>query len=683
MTRRKKVVVLGGGMAGLTAAWRLSEPGWETEFESITVYQRGWRLGGKGASSRGVNGRIEEHGLHVWFGWYENAFQVLRECYEELDRDVTDPECPVRSFDDAMRPSGVIGLAEHRGDTSTLWAGDMPGNSRSASPSRAGRELTAVDLPVQAWNLVSRYFAGLAGTPGSPGSDPVRTAATGVAVSATALLTGAARLVGLRDPGRPVGIQGTRSDRSGPSGAPGAPEAGGDSLYRTWQGVALMASSVRGILADRLLTDPRAFAAINDEEYLDWIERHGGPAQLREFSVVRALYELAFGYADGDTSRPSMSAGTAVLFGGKTLFDYKDSFVWKMRAGMGDIVFAPFYEALRRRGVDFEFFHRVDQLHPSREGDRIEAITVGRQVRLASGRSQYDPLVSHRGLPCFPAEPLVRQLSGAEGIEQHPLESHWCQWPDAERRVLRHGVDFDVAVFALPPGMARYVCTELIDHRPEWRDMVTRIGTVATQSLQLWLREPEPSLGWDHPGSTVSAIDASFTTWASMSHLIDVEEWPAGDRPGTIAYFCGVLDAPPVDDAASAALWHAEVRRRAADFIDQDIVGLLPGTVGPDGFRWELLSGSGGRDRAEPLDSQYWRANVDPSDRYVQSLPGTDRYRLRSDESGYDNLFLAGDWTDSGLNAGCIEAAVLSGLQAANAVRGRPRDHRIGGYFMP
>ena len=35
-------------MAGLTTAWRLSEPGWQDRFESITVYQRGWRLGGKG-----------------------------------------------------------------------------------------------------------------------------------------------------------------------------------------------------------------------------------------------------------------------------------------------------------------------------------------------------------------------------------------------------------------------------------------------------------------------------------------------------------------------------------------------------------------------------------------------------------------------------------------------------------
>jgi uncharacterized protein with NAD-binding domain and iron-sulfur cluster len=62
--------------------------------------------------------------------------------------------------------------------------------------------------------------------------------------------------------------------------------------------------------------------------------------------------------------------------------------------------------------------------------------------------------------------------------------------------------------------------------------------------------------------------------------------------------------------------------------------------------------------------------------------PGSDRYRLRSDESGFDNLYLAGDWTDNGLNAGCIEAAVLSGLQAANAVLGRPRMHRIGGAYL-
>ena len=63
----------------------------------------------------------------------------------------------------------------------------------------------------------------------------------------------------------------------------------------------------------------------------------------------------------------------------------------------------------------------------------------------------------------------------------------------------------------------------------------------------------------------------------------------------------------------------------------------------------------------------------------MQSRPAATRYRLRPDESGYDNLVLAGDWTDNGLNAGCIEAATISGLQAANARAGpltRLPDHR-------
>ena len=63
-------------------------------------------------------------------------------------------------------------------------------------------------------------------------------------------------------------------------------------------------------------------------------------------------------------------------------------------------------------------------------------------------------------------------------------------------------------------------------------------------------------------------------------------------------------------------------------------------------------------------------------------MPGSDRFRLRSDESGFDNLFLAGDWTDNGLNAGCIEAATLSGLQAANAVLGHSRNFGIRGFYL-
>jgi uncharacterized protein with NAD-binding domain and iron-sulfur cluster len=100
------VVILGGGMAGLATAWELSRGDWRRSLAGITVYQRGWRLGGKGASSRGRNGRIEEHGLHVLLGYYDAMFRVLRECYGELDRQRTDPFCPIRTWEEAVRPSG-------------------------------------------------------------------------------------------------------------------------------------------------------------------------------------------------------------------------------------------------------------------------------------------------------------------------------------------------------------------------------------------------------------------------------------------------------------------------------------------------------------------------------------------------------------------------------------------------
>jgi len=671
-------------MAGLATAWRLSEAGWRDDFESITVYQRGWRLGGKGASSRGANGRIEEHGLHVWLGWYQNAFQLLTECYEELDRLTFRPDAPVRTMAEAMIPASKIGLVDRSTGTWKPWVVDLPHNERRPGrPGADGRDMTLVDFTTQGLRLIGRYFESLSSIRAPDVPEQMRSLAAGVPAGLAALGVETIRLSDRSETSvAPPFARGT----NGPID-PARPSAGFRALdgtrQRTWLGMALVIAAIRGIISDGLLADPRGLGAINDEEYLNWVRRHGGPLELADFSVVRAIYDLVFGFIGGDVRRPSVGAGTAVLFGGKTLFDYDGSVFWKMTAGMGEIVFAPLYEALKKRGVAFEFFHRVDRLHPAKDGNRIEKITLGRQARLAPDTASYDPLFLCRGLPCFPSRPLVNQLSDAEGIGNHPLESHWCQWPDAERRVLRDGLDFDIVIFAIPPGMAAYTCADLASERPEWRDMIGGLGTVATQSFQLWLREAEPDLGWSHPGSTLSAFVEPFNTWASMPQLIQAEDWPAGKGPGSIAYFCGPLDAPVPNGPSDATHQHKRVRDNAIEFLQRDIRHLLPEAIADGDFRWDLLCGSDGRVGSDRFDSQFWTANIDPSDRYVQSLPGTDRFRLRSDESGFDNLFLAGDWTDSGLNAGSIEGAVLSGLQAANAVRCRPRWHRIAGYFMP
>ena len=126
--RRQKIAILGGGMAGLTTAWELSRPGWRDRFEAITVYQRGWLLGGKGASTRGSLGEILEHGLHVWPGYYDNAFRLIRDCYEELDRSHTDPTCRVRTWRDAFVPAPDVGVFEHVDGSVDTWVAQFHTN---------------------------------------------------------------------------------------------------------------------------------------------------------------------------------------------------------------------------------------------------------------------------------------------------------------------------------------------------------------------------------------------------------------------------------------------------------------------------------------------------------------------------------------------------------------------------
>mgnify|MGYP000340729160 FL=1 len=453
---------------------------------------------------------------------------------------------------------------------------------------------------------------------------------------------------------------------------------------RTWILISLLTATARGIIVDNLMTDPRGFRAIQDEDFSEWALRHGAHRDTVDFPLVRAMYDMVFGWDKADPDKPAFGAGLGVLFTGVMLFRYKGAIFWKMTAGMGDVVIAPLYQALRRRGVTFEFFHRVDALHLDDQHTAIESITIGRQVRLTPGRTHYEPLTTIGGLAVFPDRPLADQIEHRPGLEG--LESHFGSRDDVEQRVLHRGVDFDQVVLAVSLGMLPIVAGELIDDRTEWHEMVTHLHTVATQAFQLWLRPDHETLGLRWPGATISGYVTPYDTWASMPQTLWAEQWPAADTPGTVAYFCGPLhtDWPTVGDPAEFV---SECRSRATgeilDYLNDHVRLFFPGAVTDEGFAWHLLTGVDGQRGAAALATQHVSVNIDPSDRYVQSVPGTDRYRLRPDESGYDNLVLAGDWTDSGMNAGCIESSVLSGLEAANAILGRGRYHRIRGFYIP
>jgi uncharacterized protein with NAD-binding domain and iron-sulfur cluster len=598
----QRVAILGGGMAGLAAAWRLTRP--DGPGADVTVYQRGFRLGGKGASSRGPNGRIQEHGLHVWPGYYDNAFRLIRDCYGELERTRTDPAAPIQSFDDAFFPASTIGLVG--AGVAEPWVATFPENSLVPGD--------GLVLSLDPGELLQRGAALL-------GS--LMESLVGGGVAARAQLS-----ISRRPPAR------SRRGTAPPLNAlarESAPLAQGF--------LELIGAIVRGIITDRLPT--RGYTAIDDLDFCEWLGRHGASPLALSSPLIRGMYDLVFGYESGDRRRPRFSAGTGLHLAGRMFLTYRGAIFWKMRAGMGDVIFAPLYDVLRRRGVRFVFFARVERLLLSRDRKSVQSIAVARQAALRPGCDHYHPLVRVNGLPVFPDLADGGQLAGggrlrADELETHP--AHPARPPAGTVDLLHAGRDYDAVVLALPPAMIEQVGTELIAAEPRWQEMVQQVVAVPTHSAQLWIEEDERSLGWQHRAAMVSGFGQPFDTFASMSHTLPFEAWPSDRQPGTAASFCGVLPegesgSRPFPGAAVARLWPAF-----------DPAGLV---------------------------SWYYRANTDPSDCYVTSRPGSGRYRLRADGSGLHNLFLAGDWIDSGLNAGCIEAAALSGLQAANAVEGR------------
>ena len=83
---------------------------WLAPHHDVTVYQLGWRLGGKGASGRNPDAgmRIEEHGLHIWIGFYENAFRLIRLAYKEMvERGLCPAGCPMTTWAGTSLKTGV------------------------------------------------------------------------------------------------------------------------------------------------------------------------------------------------------------------------------------------------------------------------------------------------------------------------------------------------------------------------------------------------------------------------------------------------------------------------------------------------------------------------------------------------------------------------------------------------
>ncbi|MFV0360438.1 NAD(P)-binding protein [Tropicimonas sp.] len=707
-----RVAVLGGGVGAMTAAFALTAtPEGRAKYD-VTVYQMGWRLGGKGASGRCAAdaARIEEHGLHVWSGFYDNAIAQMKSCLAELQDAGADGT--FRSFEEAFIPHGNIALGDMN-DGWSFWPMEVARNP--AEPGSGGTLLTPWDYLVELVNFLRGAFGGdapvLVGA--LPEADMTAEPSGGLSpeliahvAHRTGLTAGAAGISAVdgiyrlmnRLPETPPGFVQADHDalsalsrraqqdirQSRLSG--GAPDAGTRQFLVALE---LAATVLRGMIEDRVYR--HGFDAIDGEEISQWLARHGARPDVVNSPLVRAVYDYAFGYRHGltDPSHRAIAAGVFIKGSMRLFFTYKGAIFFKMRAGMGDTIFTPYYKALNARGVKFRFFHKVRALQLADDGRAVGRIVVDRQATVKSGA--YDPFVrvpyrSDDGAPaldldCWPSEPFYDQLvEGAElrrrGVN---LESAWTDWTPVETLTLRRGVDFDEVILGISLGGLPDVAQELIAADPAWKRMVDKVETAATQAMQLWLRPGTRALGWEHGDSILTAYADEMNTWADMTHLDAAEAWGAEDRPGSIAYFCGPLPDPvrfpPYSDAGFPARATAQVMEYAREWMAEHGARIWPDAFdGKGGFDDAALISRQPPGPAGMWETQYFRANYEPTERYVLSVPWSTSARLRADRSGFGNLWLAGDWTYTGINAGCVEAAAMSGLRAAAGLAGLPVD---------
>ena len=376
------------------------------------------------------SGRIEEHGLHIWFGFYHNAFRMMGQVYDELGRP---PDHPLSTVERAFVGADQHLFLEHLDTGLKHWLIEFPHDD--GFPGTSDSDLPDVhELLQRLVNFARDHFHQVL-LPHASRSDAARFD------------------IAHRTAGRQAGVGCPHRRRCGGGRGRGRRPGGGtflaarvrgnsavaqdlhrvlaavashlrdvmdatlsDDIRRAWIIIDLALTYARGFIADDVLL--HGFKPLDRFEFREWLHSNGAQDQAVQSAVVQAFYDASFSYADGRVDQPNVAAGVAIRATLRIIFGYVGHVVFKMNAGMGDTIFAPIYEVLKRRGVTFKFFHRVTALEPGAvpgtSARGIARVHLARQVDLVG--PEYQPLVQVNGLPCWPSTPLTDQIKNGDRL---------------------------------------------------------------------------------------------------------------------------------------------------------------------------------------------------------------------------------------------------------------------------
>jgi uncharacterized protein with NAD-binding domain and iron-sulfur cluster len=715
MTKRQ-IAIVGGGMAALATAFELTQRKDLLERFDITVYQMGWRLGGKGATGRDRKGRVVEHGLHIWFGCYENAFRMLRTAYEEWK---PLQHQKIKSRDEALKPQrdSAIGAGDSLDIISLHWP-CTPGE-----PGVDVADLSPLACFFQMLRVMQCFYEQLAKPANFAPRDLILDPGTVVLIQSTGINISKYTHGKLADFGTETQVV-------------SIPPENCLALARDWalqlkdnaaivnetqlrafvaflrnfakkardpklvcspagrfltQLIDVGTAAIIGVVVDMMLGG----VTVDDLDLMDfreWLAVCGAARDsIYGSPIVQALYDSMLEYCDGDRRCPSYGAGTAAQAVFRLYGTYRDSFAFEIQSGMGEVVVTPIYRVLKQRGVKFEFFMKLKRVELDSTKTSVVKIVFDRQVQLRDG--SYDPTIApgpcNGYLECWPDEPLWDQICCGQQLAERCLdfESYWCPYC-VEEVPLRQGHEFDTVVLAIPLGAFKKLnaapgpCDELIEASKTFRMMTETATLVPSISVQVWCSVDTCGLGPPRlPSGAAGPVKTVLSTgpdpldiWADMSQVTKYEAWNPSAGPKSLQYLCGVIEtdlfrALP-DQAHVPADAKALARIKAIKWFTNKAHYIWSKSSPGGYFNWNILFAPNTANGSDRIDAQVYRANVDPSSCCVATAAGSTQWRLATDASGFENLCLAGTWIDTGFNTECIEAAVISGMQAARAILG-------------
>jgi len=710
--RRKKVAILGGGPSALAAMMDLSK---YPELFELSLYQVGWRLGGKCASGRGFSSRLaagdgaahvawprnQEHGLHMALGFYENFFDLLRQAYDNLNRS---EDWALRTWRDALAPRSCFTLEDKPWPGFGGWT-DLPMQlpHNDLVPGERARHADASEGRPDLLDGILGFVESLLHMATRIPLRPLEAVGQKLELGVLREVLEELRQRGaawVNDAGRFVtSLQQELHTQLSPLHQKLGEQERPAIDTGHWPFVSELAALEMGLrfvvgIGD-LLREGKGFSSLDGLEFSEWLDQTLSFPMLpwtRSSAFLRACYVLPFAYSDGNTKKPLLAAGPGARALLRILADYAGAVAYDFRAGMGECVIVPFYQTILRRSPDarFEFFSRVRELRV--KDGKISEIHIGRQATPLKKGEPYRPLVSVDRMECFPAHPHYHQLAEGDRLRRgtellpggYDLESSWTEWADVETEVLKLGEDFDVVILAMPPPAFKDLTRELSAASPAWAGLVEHVTGVPTIATQLWLTRPLDELGWspERSGGDGPPLILSYArplqAGADMTEIARHEPWLSRQAPPrALLYLCDAMLPPPGEphsagpDPQYIAASREAARQHSLSWLRESIGHLLPGLLDEQGrIRWELFASPLAKSGEERFEAQYYRGNTSLSELYITTFPNTVQYRLRPEPDAFDNLYLAGDWTKNNIEIGSLEGAILSGRMAARSLLG-------------